>query len=168
MNWDAIGAIAELLGALGVIGSLIYVATQVRRGTIATRLDTAIRVMESSLKLTDPLTRSREFSQLASEIVGGKPIDSVGDGFHVHSWMFGCLKTVENAHYLYEQGVLEEEVWLNWEEWWKDWLQQPGFTGYWYHRRSVFRQSFRAVVDGWVGAPPEPTGPDQVAAPTDA
>ncbi len=31
MNWDAIGAIAELLGAVGVIASLIYLATQIRQ-----------------------------------------------------------------------------------------------------------------------------------------
>ena len=29
MNWDAIGAIAELLGAVGVIASLVYLALQV-------------------------------------------------------------------------------------------------------------------------------------------
>jgi len=32
MNWDAIGAIAELLGAIGVIASLVYLATQIRHG----------------------------------------------------------------------------------------------------------------------------------------
>ncbi len=31
MNWDAIGAIAELLGAAGVVASLLYLATQYRR-----------------------------------------------------------------------------------------------------------------------------------------
>jgi hypothetical protein len=30
MNWDAIGAIAETLGAVGVIASLVYLATQIR------------------------------------------------------------------------------------------------------------------------------------------
>jgi hypothetical protein len=30
MNWEAIAAIAELLGALGVIASLVYLAGQVR------------------------------------------------------------------------------------------------------------------------------------------
>ncbi|MDA0994927.1 MAG: hypothetical protein O3A13_15010 [Proteobacteria bacterium] len=30
MNWDAIAAIAELLAALGVVGSLVYLAGQVR------------------------------------------------------------------------------------------------------------------------------------------
>ena len=33
MNWDAIGAIAELLGALAVFASLIYLAVQIRGST---------------------------------------------------------------------------------------------------------------------------------------
>ena len=33
MSWDAIGAIAELLGALGVLGSLIYLGGQIRQNT---------------------------------------------------------------------------------------------------------------------------------------
>ncbi len=38
MNWDAIGAIAELLGAIGVIGSLVYLATQLKASTQASQL----------------------------------------------------------------------------------------------------------------------------------
>ena len=31
MNWDAIGAVAELLAAAGVVASLVYLATQMRQ-----------------------------------------------------------------------------------------------------------------------------------------
>ncbi len=34
MNWEATAALAELLGAVGVIGSWLYLAGQVRGGTI--------------------------------------------------------------------------------------------------------------------------------------
>ena len=30
MNWDALGAIAELAGALSVLGTLIYLAKQIK------------------------------------------------------------------------------------------------------------------------------------------
>ncbi len=33
MNWDAIGAIGEILGAIAVLGTLIYVAAQIRQNT---------------------------------------------------------------------------------------------------------------------------------------
>jgi hypothetical protein len=38
MNWEAIGAIGELFGALAVVLTLIYLATQVRQNTLAMRV----------------------------------------------------------------------------------------------------------------------------------
>ena len=35
MNWEALGAIAELLGALGVIATVVYLAVQIRHNTTA-------------------------------------------------------------------------------------------------------------------------------------
>jgi hypothetical protein len=43
MNWDAIGAIAELLGAIGVIASLVYLATQVGQSRDQRSLDNFLR-----------------------------------------------------------------------------------------------------------------------------
>jgi hypothetical protein len=33
MNWDAVGAVAELVGAIGVVASLAYLAVQIRQNT---------------------------------------------------------------------------------------------------------------------------------------
>ncbi len=48
MNWEAIGAAAELLGAIGVIASLLYLATQIRQST-RTAKDTALRAMVTGI-----------------------------------------------------------------------------------------------------------------------
>jgi hypothetical protein len=53
MNWDAIGAVAELVGALGVIASLLYLAGQVRAGTRAS-------AVEAKLQSTGYLARFSE------------------------------------------------------------------------------------------------------------
>ena len=37
MNWDAVGAIAELLAAVGALAALIYLALQLRHKTEALR-----------------------------------------------------------------------------------------------------------------------------------
>ena len=37
MNWDAVGAIAELLAAIGALAALIYLALQLRHNTEALR-----------------------------------------------------------------------------------------------------------------------------------
>jgi len=40
MNWIAIATIAEIIGAAGVIASLIYLAVQIRQSTKVTRAET--------------------------------------------------------------------------------------------------------------------------------
>lgn len=37
MNWDAVGAVGEIVGALAVVMALIYLAVQVRQSTNATQ-----------------------------------------------------------------------------------------------------------------------------------
>ena len=37
MNWEAIGAIGEILGAIAVVGSLVYVASQIKHNTAVSR-----------------------------------------------------------------------------------------------------------------------------------
>lgn len=37
MNWDALGAIGEMLGAIGVIATLLYLSVQIRQNTRAIR-----------------------------------------------------------------------------------------------------------------------------------
>ena len=39
MNWEAIGAVGEILGAIAVIASLFYVAYQVKQNTRQNKLN---------------------------------------------------------------------------------------------------------------------------------
>jgi hypothetical protein len=39
MNWEAIGAVSETLGAVGVIASLIYLASQLRSNAVASAVE---------------------------------------------------------------------------------------------------------------------------------
>jgi hypothetical protein len=47
VNWEAIGAIAELVGAGGVITTLVYLAAQIRQNTISTRTQSYQAVVEA-------------------------------------------------------------------------------------------------------------------------
>lgn len=60
MHWEAIGAIAELFAAMGVIASLVYLAVQVRASTraaaVAAKLDTTDLLNKFiDVLITDPL-----------------------------------------------------------------------------------------------------------------
>ena len=42
MNWDAIGATGEVLGAVGVIVTLLYLSLQVKASTQASRVESKL------------------------------------------------------------------------------------------------------------------------------
>jgi len=52
MNWDAIGAIAELAGALAVIATLAYLAVQLRQNSALLKSSIATASRESTNQLT--------------------------------------------------------------------------------------------------------------------
>ena len=63
MNWEAIGAIGEVVGAAGVIATLIYLAAQIRQNAAATRADIRQSLAEQqtqfiNTRATDPFLRA--------------------------------------------------------------------------------------------------------------
>ena len=75
MNWDAAGAIAELLGAIGVIRSLIYVASQVRASTVASKVELKLRLTQNMVDYDDILISSPELNKIM--IDGRKSIETL-------------------------------------------------------------------------------------------
>lgn len=69
MNWDAIGAMAELLGALGVIISLLYLAGQIRN---ANRAAAVAAKLDSTRFITDYLDLLIQNPEIADLINRGR------------------------------------------------------------------------------------------------
>jgi len=108
MNWDAIGAIAELLGAVGVIASLVYFARQMRQNTWATRA-AAFQLFDQtphnafSAALTVPgLGR---VSRMGFSDIG--QLDE-GDAYLFSMWMGAVMPRIENGFYQYRAGMLDQ------------------------------------------------------------
>ena len=64
MNWDAIGAIGEVVGAAGVIASLLYLAIQVRASTRASAVDAKLRAAEMRIEFINSLINTPELNDL--------------------------------------------------------------------------------------------------------
>ena len=61
MNWEALGAIAELLGAIAVFVTLAYLAVQVRQSNIVTREQAQYHMLQNQIRYFDALAESPDF-----------------------------------------------------------------------------------------------------------
>jgi hypothetical protein len=64
MNWDAIGAVGEAIGAAGVIASLVYLAIQIRASTRASAVQAKLQATRLLSEVMDSLIQTPELNDL--------------------------------------------------------------------------------------------------------
>ena len=74
MNWDAISAVGQMIGAIGVMASLVYLAIQIRTNSEDVRDNTTFRVVQMLLESRRDLVYAVELpassTLLAIQLVG--------------------------------------------------------------------------------------------------
>ena len=153
MNWSAVGAIAELLGALAVVFSLMYVAAQVKASTRQLRLeaarDLAVRISEISLAVAS----SREVGELLHRGGGDyRGLDAV-DQVRFRALMNSLFRGLEQQYHLRREGALNDEEWTAVERVILDFASLPGVQRYFAERGQWYTPGFLDIV--WRGTPEE-------------
>jgi len=162
MNWDAIGAIAELLGAIGVIASLVYLASQIRhsreqmsQNTQALRTASYQQLFQSQEEL---ISRGLIGPGLQQAVrLGMADFDQLSeeDAHHFTYWITPVLLGFENTHYQYRAGMLDEDRWnLRRSHLALAFLKQPGTISWWKNhpgKIEVFGPQFVALVEEILG-----------------
>lgn len=114
MNWEALGAIAETLGATGVIATLAYLAVQIRQNTRSLDEGQRLAKVQSYEKRADMVAQHlvalRDSPSIAKIAPGdGQNLDTEEDHarfvIHMRWWMNFC----DNLHYQYKNGYLDGE-----------------------------------------------------------
>jgi hypothetical protein len=102
-------SIAEIVGVLGVIGSLVFVGVEIRQNTAAVRSATIMHVSDQAMSLGLALAGDDTLARLYTEAMQGRSLDSFGaeDRTRYLVLVNAGLRRVENVFLQVEAGVLE-------------------------------------------------------------
>jgi hypothetical protein len=146
MNWDAIGAIGEIVGASAVVVSLIYLAIQIKNQNAESRAATVQQVLESNAvaisQLQDP-----DLAEIW--IAGVEGFDSLSDVQRLRFviYLTSALRSWENAYFQWRNGRLEDDTWHTLIAVIKDVKSTTAFSKFFEMRRHHFRPEFAAYLD---------------------
>ena len=137
MNWDAIGAIGEIIGALAVLITLIYLAVQVRQAKHQLELNSAqaraIHVRDQMMPIaTDP--------SLASIMIkaGHPPYGDFGlnseEAHRFGAWCHAWMQIEQGNHYLLPEGAHDDLL--------KVWLLLPAYAEFWEKNKGIYDKEF--------------------------
>ncbi len=152
MNWEALGAIAELLGAIGVIATLVYLSAQIRHNNDQLRGAATTAVYEYQRTLTEMLSADPELYKIA--LRGNEDLASL-DPWEQQRFTIWCIHETgmwEMCHRLLKQGALDQELYNGKEAYWLKLHSSPGRREWWYTHSVMLSSDFYADVSAQLEA----------------
>ena len=148
MDWDALGAMAELAGALGVIASLIYVATQIRHSTRASSVEAKLATTGMLNEFVNMFIEDPELNDLFLRGRASTANLSKGEFPRFSNLVMKLFWFFSAAHFQLRTGTLDEEDWREIESMIEFWMDGEGVRDWW-HRfgRERFGKSFSGFVE---------------------
>lgn len=146
MNWTAVGAIAELLSAVAVVVSLLYVAAQVKASTRQTRREAGRDLAARVSDVSQTVAADPELGRLLVQGGADPEVLSQGDQARFRALMNALFRGFEQQYLLRREGALDDESWGAVERMIRDWIALPGVQVYFRDRGDWYTASFLEYV----------------------
>ncbi len=147
MNWEAIGAAGEILGAVAVVVTLLYLALQVRHNTLATSSSTQQIHLDAWNAMSTMIIENQEVARLLSmsdeEIAALDPVQQV----RLEWFATKVFALWEHVYADILTGLLDAAYGNAFERYYRDITRKPIFMEFWDSHRDWYYEEFVAHVD---------------------
>src|SRR5215510_5335477 len=156
MNWEMLSAIGQVVAAIGVIPSLIYLAVQIREQNKERRRagSNSLTVQWSDFVKTGQ--ESREFAALFLRGMRSFQDLDAPDKLSFSAFFTRYTRNCESMFIYYRDRALEKALWDEVERTMTDYFAYPGVREWWATRKHWLTDEFRAVVEAIIARNPEP------------
>ncbi len=153
MDWEALAAIAELLGAAGVIASLVYLASQVRSSTFQAK-QTAAQGRQAAIqsvinKMNDFYNQVAVASSAELWVRGSRglaTLESEAERVQFSAFLMSMFRPYEEIFHYHREGLVDEWLWESTSAPCVAVMGTPGFDDWWKARSDWFSGEFREHV----------------------
>jgi hypothetical protein len=165
MNVETISAWAQLLASAGMIGSLFYLAAQVRQNTRSARAAVVDSLARSMHDLAFAMAQNDELLKIVTGTLKDWDGATETEKARAASFLLGYFKLFENAWFQMRKGTLEPDQWQGYDGFLRTVLFEPAVKPWWQMRRTFFAPGFREYVDHCEALPNAATLSDIVQMP---
>ena len=110
MNWEAVGSIAEALGAVGVIVTLLYLALQIRQNTRVAKADFFYRTIDGTIDFNLRVAASDELPDLFWKALEDPDSLTDSEERRTRHLMSGVFRHGERVYYAWRDGFVGEDI----------------------------------------------------------
>jgi hypothetical protein len=148
MNWEAFGAIAEVVGALGVLVTLIYLATQIRDNTRSLHAVSLQSILEGPRdRYFLPMAQSGDMADIYAR--GLTAMDNLDEREKRRFFfmMYEQYFQMQQVWQLREQNLIPQIDYDAWLDYTVSLTRSPGGAEMWPHCKQVITPTIENVIE---------------------
>ncbi len=131
MSLQDLGAIGELIGSIGVVVSLVYLAVQLKQNTRGIRTAAHQHVVSANAAVTMAPAQNLEFAALLWSGVSSSKNLTEETQLAFNLWCFQYFSMIQASHQLFLAGAIDEGIWNRELQRAVGALRGPGFKEWW-------------------------------------
>ena len=147
MNWEAVGAIANLFAALGVIATLIYLAIQIRQNTKAVRSSTIENLIHSLAATAQAAVENEYMVPLMLKANAGPDSLTEEERVRLHFWFIMTFRRFEGVYFQRDLGLVDTAVIEGFERSHLSILASKSGKAWWVNAKEIFNSGFVSYVE---------------------
>ncbi|MGR8949745.1 MAG: hypothetical protein ACU84Q_17015 [Gammaproteobacteria bacterium] len=152
MNWEAVGSIAEVVGALGVVVSLLYLALQIRMQNRQTRLEIVNELARQRNEYSGNIADNGELAEIwfrgLSSYDELPELERVRFSAHIAR----MVRVMESLYQHRTEDQFAGENWDAFERYIRDVFSYEGAQQWWQTRSGHFTKPFQAHIAAHISA----------------
>jgi hypothetical protein len=145
MNWDALAAIGEIVGAAAVVFSLGYLAVQIRIQNAESR-SAAMHEISVGWRAASEVFTDRELAEIF--VKANEEFDSLSnvESLRFIAGVHAIFRVFEEAFHQNRLNRLDKNIWEAMNRQYSSYMASPAFRKYWKLRGDHYNQEFRDYV----------------------
>ena len=153
VNWEALGAIAELVGAVGVIATLGYLAIQIRQNTAVVRTSSFQELVSGMSSFTTTISQNAEAADIYLRGLASFQDLSEIEKIRFHTLMADPFTSAQVGHHLQERGLIDDRLYADYLASFSVLLRAPGVRQWWESAKIWYHADFREFIDRKLSEP---------------
>ena len=150
IDWQTLGAVGEMFGAIGVVTSIIYFATVLRFNAHETRDATTYSIMQLAINFRSQSFQG-ELAEIRLKAAKGQELSEL-ETLKLEGYLSALFELTELVFVAYGKKKIDDEYMSAWDKRIQAALSVPQIQSFWVRTRSGYRTSFAEYVDK-LGAP---------------
>ena len=156
MNWEIVAAIGEILGALGVITSLVYLSIQIRKSDETARAQSLQSILDGHRDRTlVPMYTHPEFADLVAKGLTDLDLLSDNQKRQFHSYVTEIVLQMQQVMQLHDRGLVPKVDFDAWMSFTGGIIKSPGGAAIWGHMQLTVTPTVRGLINDHITDNPE-------------